>query len=197
MKSSDPTLNSEIKEEIKSEEKHSVAEDSTYAKESLRGTSAEGKKSKVLGVVWDNVTDRLEFDFTRMCDKVNKYHPTKRGILRVLASLFDPHGILSPVGVTAKILFQDLCKLSVGWDEPIPDSMAATWKLWLEDLERVQNISLPRCLYDADSDKVRSVEIHAFGDASSKAYCGVLYLVYETSEGIKTTWLCSESRVVL
>eukprot|EP00795_Rhopilema_esculentum_P000002 gene2-biopygen6692 len=104
-KSSDPTLNSEIKEETKSEEKHSLAEDSTYAKESLRGASAE------------------------------------------------------------------------------------------EDLERVQNISLPRCLYDADSDKVRSVEIHAFGDASSKAYCGVVYLVYETPEGIKITLLCSKSRV--
>ncbi|XP_065068275.1 uncharacterized protein LOC135693670 [Rhopilema esculentum] len=194
-KSSDPTLNSEIKEETKSEEKHSVAEDSTYAKESLRGASAEGKKSKVLGVIWDNMTDRLEFDFTRMCDKVNKYHPTKRGVLSVLASLFDPHGILSPVGVTAKILFQDLCKLNVGWDEPIPDLLTATWKLWLEDLERVQNISLPRCLYDADSDKVRSVEIHAFGDASRKAYCGVVYLVYETPEGIKTTLLCSKSRV--
>ena len=74
----------------------------------------------------------------------SREHPTKRGILSVLASLFDPHGILSPVGVTAKILFQDLCKLKVGWDDPIPESFVETWKSWIDDLERVKSISLAR-----------------------------------------------------
>ena len=39
------------------------------------------------------------------------------------------------------------------------------------------------------------MEIHAFGDASRKAYCVMVYLVYETSEGIQTNLLCSKSRV--
>ena len=191
-KSSDQALDNEIKSEERKLER--AAEDATYAKESLGGT-VEGKKTKVLGVIWDNVSDRLELDFAKMCQNASREHPTKRGILSVLASLFDPHGILSPVGVTAKILFQDLCKLKVGWDDPIPESFVETWKSWIDDLERVNSISLPRCFYGENESEVKNVEIHAFGDASRKAYCAVVYLVYETSEGIQTKLLCSKSRV--
>lgn len=72
------------------------------------------------------MSDRLEFYFTRMCKNASRDHPTKKGILSVLASLFDPHGILSPVGVTPKIVFQDLCKMKVGWDDLIPEFLADT-----------------------------------------------------------------------
>lgn len=59
----------------------------------------------------------------------------------------------------------------------------------------MKNISLPRCFYDESENGVKNVEIHAFGDASRKAYCAEVYLVYETSEGIQTKLLCSKSRV--
>ena len=53
-KSSDQALGDEIKSEERKLE--SAAEDATYSKESLGGT-VEGKKTKVLGVIWDNVSD--------------------------------------------------------------------------------------------------------------------------------------------
>ena len=46
-------------------------------------------------------------------------HPTKRGILSTLTSHFDPLGLVSPIGVAGKVLFQDLCKDKLGWDNPV------------------------------------------------------------------------------
>ena len=43
--------------------------------------------------------------------------------------------------------------------------------------------------------KILSYELRGFGDASQKAYCAVIYLVYRTTEGITTKLLCFESGV--
>ena len=47
--------------------------------------------------------------------------PTKRNILTVLAGLYDLLGVVSPVAVYIKILFQELCLEGVGWDDEIDD----------------------------------------------------------------------------
>ena len=39
---------------------------------------------------------------------------TKRSILSILASLFDPQEIISPIAVTAMVLSQDLCVQKLG-----------------------------------------------------------------------------------
>jgi len=41
---------------------------------------------------------------------------TRRGLLSVISSLFDPLGFVAPV-VKARILLQRLCKQHCGWDE--------------------------------------------------------------------------------
>lgn len=38
--------------------------------------------------------------------------PTKRNVLRVIASFYDPMGLISPIIVQMKILLQDICKTS-------------------------------------------------------------------------------------
>ena len=43
--------------------------------------------------------------------------------------------------------------------------------------------------------RVLECQLHGFGDASSKAYCAVVYLVYATNEGIYAKLLASKSRV--
>ena len=63
-----------------------------------------------------------------MVSESKKERPTKRGILSTLASLFDPLDLISPVGVTAKVLSQELCKDKEGWDDPIPEDQSVKWK---------------------------------------------------------------------
>ena len=172
-----------------------LQDDSTYTKESLGQGNLIDSAHKVLGIKWDNNKDTLEFDLERMIKNAEVEHPTKRGILKTLATLFDPLGIISPISVTGKVLFQELCIQKLGWDDHIPQDKAIEWKSWLDDLRMVKSLSLPRCLYDGSEGEILSCRIHGFGDASKKAYCAVVYLVYETSQGWNTSLLCSKTRV--
>ena len=44
---------------------------------------------------------------------------TRRGILSLTSSIYDPLGIVSPITLLAKKLLQDLCKQVLTWDEEI------------------------------------------------------------------------------
>jgi len=75
---------------------------------SLTDLSLQGKGSnctaKVLGIHWDPEEDMLSY---KVCLTTNP-HNTKRQVLSDVARIFDPLGILSPVVVQFKILFQEL-----------------------------------------------------------------------------------------
>jgi hypothetical protein len=57
---------------------------------------------------WDCKSDKFIFCLAKLAEKAKSVVPTKRNILSTLAGLFDPLGIISPVAVTIKILFQEL-----------------------------------------------------------------------------------------
>ena len=65
----------------------------------------------------------------------------------------------------------------------------------MSDLKETGNISLPRCLYGKETGTVKSCYLHGFADASKNAYCAVIYLVYETDDGILSRLICAETRV--
>ena len=46
---------------------------------------------------------------------------TKRSILKILAMFFDSIGILQPLVINLKILFQKVCKEKFDWDEEISE----------------------------------------------------------------------------
>ena len=46
---------------------------------------------------------------------------TKRVVLSFKVCLFDPLGFLAPYVMTAKLMFQELWRLGVEWDVPVPD----------------------------------------------------------------------------
>ena len=48
---------------------------------------------------------------------------TKRGILSVLNSIFYPMGFLTPVILSAKLIFQSSCKLGLKWDDIINENL--------------------------------------------------------------------------
>ena len=172
-----------------------LQDESTYTKETLGQGNVMGKACKVLGMKWDSEIDTWEFDLGRLKQSANVERPTKRGILSTLATLFDPLGVVSPILVTAKVLLQELCLQKIGWDDPIPQDKIGEWISWLDDLKRVQSITLPRCLYDKSEEEIFNCQLHGFGDASSKAYCAVVYLVYQTDKGVEARLLCAKTRV--
>ena len=116
------TNSDEVSREIDCQEKQvgnsrgSINDDESYAKLSLGGTKGDLTSHKVLGQVWDNKKDELKIEIGKVGEKAKALPSTKRSLLSVLASLFDLLGLISPVIVFAKILFQEVCKQEIDWD---------------------------------------------------------------------------------
>ena len=71
---------------------------------------------RALGVYWDAQSDTFKFK------ALQAYKPsTKRGVLSVVSSLFDPLGFLSPFVFTAKNLLQELWRQKLSRDQEIPE----------------------------------------------------------------------------
>ena len=81
----------------------------------------------VLGVAWQPKLDVFIFDFSDIVKKSNTIQLTKRNILRISSSFYDPIGLISPIIIRAKIIFQLLCKLHLEWDDEIPLELRNRW----------------------------------------------------------------------
>lgn len=147
--------------------------------------------SKALGVKWCVTQDHFYFDV----DFVNQIKVTRRSILSIVSSTFDPLGLLSPIIVVGRLLFQEATRLKLGWDEIVPDQLRSKWVSWLYDLNSVTDIKIPRCVTFGKDDETK-IEVHHFSDASSKAYgcCSYLRSVAESGEA-KVSLLISKAKV--
>ena len=67
---------------------------------------------------WDKFEDNFVFDFNEIRARFD-VTPTKRNIIKAIASIYDPLGLLNPNVVQMKIVFQKLCSPKYDWDELI------------------------------------------------------------------------------
>ena len=177
-------------------ERNVVSEDKTYVK-SMLGTIEEknSSDSKVLGVRWNPMKDALIFDLNEIANFARDLEPTKRNVVSVAAKFYDPFGFLSPVVIEFKLFFQELCRMKIGWDDPLNDELLKMWGKLLDGLEGVTALSLSRCYFQGVQERVVSCSLHEFGDASSKAYAAVIYLHVTTTTGSYVKFVASKSRV--
>lgn len=103
----------------------------------------------VLGVTWDVGAD--ESDIPQL---MRETQPTQRSAVSLAARVYDPLGVISPLMVRFKLLFQRLCERGVDWDEPLSGELLTQWESLVSDLQRFTPIQMPRCC--AQLSKVRS-----------------------------------------
>ena len=132
---------------------------------------------RALGVIWDSEKDTLSFQVATTDDQA-----TKRKVLSQTASVFDPLGIGTPFVIRAKILMQHLWTLELEWDQPMPDPEAEEWRKWLEELQSLKGVSVPRCVKPSCCDPTTS-QFHVFCDASEAAFGAVIYLRTSLPDG--------------
>lgn len=109
---------------------------------------------------------------------------TKRTILSTIAKFFDPLGLLSTVIIKAKVLIQNLWIIKLEWDEPVPTAIADKWIAFVNDLEDLKAITIPRWIgIKTDC----QLQLHGFCDASNHALAALIYLRAITVEGEITT----------
>ena len=131
---------------------------------------------RVLGVIWSPDSDH--FTFTSVFPKVDRKivdgekQPTKREVLKLVMSVFDPLGLLSVMSIRAKILMQDVWRTGLRWDQTLPEDLTSKWKTWLEDLRSANELRIPR-FYALGIGQVENIQLHIFCDASQQAFAAV------------------------
>ncbi|XP_062713168.1 uncharacterized protein LOC134290142 [Aedes albopictus] len=147
-----------------------------FASDKSGGNSTE----RVLGMSWNTAKDVFVCS-TVLRDDLQAYLterklPTKRALLSVVMSFFDPLGLWAPFTVLGKIIVQDLCRNGCSWDEIIDEVSAKKWFRWIALLPSLQTMEIPRCYFaDAKSSDYQDLELHVFADASEDAYGCVAY----------------------
>ena len=141
----------------------------------------------VLGISWNPITDNMNVVVGESLTQETSWRFTKRKILSLVSSIYDPLGWVSPLTVRGKMFMQTLWKEKMGWDQKRnPDQVKVIYDI-LVDLRRVTEFTFPRhVLYE-------HTELHVFTDASSKAYGAAVYTVNVTHT--KSNLLISKARV--
>lgn len=145
---------------------------------------------KALGLKWDLKQD--EFRYTQHLLQ-NHSSITKRTILSDIQKLFDPLGWISPSIVSAKMLIQKLWIQKLGWDDEVNPDIKEEWLNLREDYNNIHDIRINRWL---ETDRMCTLQIHGFSDASMNAYAATVYLRVENLDGqICTKLIASRTRV--
>ncbi|XP_056441197.1 uncharacterized protein LOC130378470 isoform X2 [Gadus chalcogrammus] len=131
----------------------------------------------VLGIQWSIENDTFGFNVV-----TKDQQPTRRGILSIVASLYDPLGFVAPFVLSGKCILQELCRRGIGWDDLLPEMLAPRWEEWKNGLQMLKEITIPRCYHPPDFGKVVKVELHHFSDASNVGYGACSYLRYKNDE---------------
>ncbi len=146
---------------------------------------------RVLGQFWDSETDLIVWG------RSIKERPfTKRGVLSVISSTYDICGYISPVILEGKLIFQEECRLSSGWDTPLHPNNLTRWQKWIRELPEIENFNFPCGYIPPEFGNITSLQLHSFADGSSSAYGTVHYLRAENENGgVNTSIVLAKSRL--
>ena len=144
-----------------------------------------------LGTYWCIELDTLGFHIEL------KHKPlSRRGILSTISSVYDPLGIVSPVILTGKQIWQDLCRQKVAWGDPVSDEITARWERWRIALPLLEKVKLNRCVKPPGFGTPLQTEVHRFSDASESGIGQVSYLRVVNANGdVHVSFLMAKSRV--
>ncbi|XP_014676449.1 PREDICTED: uncharacterized protein LOC106816368 [Priapulus caudatus] len=146
---------------------------------------------RALGLSWDTNNDSVGIK----TNPKNVAH-TKRGLLSVTSSIYDPLGLVCPFVLQAKKLFQSECKLIKGWDEELHVDNKNRWLRWLRELPELEKVTVDRCVLPESFGACTTMEIHHFCDASQEAYGVVSYLRAVNDRGrVHCSFLLGKSRL--
>ncbi|XP_033096657.1 uncharacterized protein LOC117100921 [Anneissia japonica] len=147
---------------------------------------------RTLGILWSPEVD--EFQFRSL---LTETEATRRAMLSVISSVYDPLGFISPLIIPAKMLLQEMCKQKAGWDDKPDNTTLDKWKQWTQNIKDIQEVKIDRCYVPRGHGKVASRELHAFSDANEVGYGVVIYLRSTNERGeVHVSLVSSKTRVV-
>nr|XP_055053759.1 uncharacterized protein LOC129438884 [Misgurnus anguillicaudatus] len=144
-----------------------------------------------LGVSWDMSEDVFIF---QVADQVRPY--SRRGVLSMINSLFDPLGFAAPVIIQGRLLLRALTTESCDWDAPLPDEKFKEWKVWRDSLKELEHVKVPRTYATISLCQAQRKEMCVFCDASTNAIAAVAYSrVINTSGNVEVGFMFGKAKL--
>ncbi|XP_062704268.1 uncharacterized protein LOC134286640 [Aedes albopictus] len=166
----------------------------------VKSFTGEGQAERLLGIVWLPEEDVFMFalsfrqDIRILIEGV--LVPSKREMLRVVMSVYDPLGLVAAFVIHGKVLIQDVWRAGVDWDQRVPQDIFNRWKLWLETLLKMSEIRILRCYFPGyDPDSYRSLQLHIFVDASEQAFAACAYFRIVDRGRVRCCLVASKTKV--
>ena len=144
---------------------------------------------RALGVRWEPQCNTIDFTSVTMDKPLSR-----RGILSIVNSVYDPPGLISPSVLPAKRIIQELCRKGTGWDDCLPENELEAWQSWRQDQQKLKLLKVNRCV--RLSGTVVTTQLHHFCDASQYAYGVASYVRSVDTDGqVNCHLLMSRSRL--
>ncbi|XP_069114405.1 uncharacterized protein [Argopecten irradians] len=131
-----------------------------------------------LGLNWNLDGDTFAFNVAQD-DKPY----TRRGVLSRVNSLYDPLGFIAPTTIQGRLLLRKVVSTTDDWDKPLPDDLQEEWKHWVESLQELNTLTVPRTYSPIPIYNAAYRDIHVFSDASEKAIGAVAYIRTHDEQG--------------
>ena len=129
---------------------------------------------RALGVIWDTEEDLLKLSV--QSENLKSKTCSRRGLLSAVSSLYDPLGMIDPTVVQGRRLLQGLTQKQMNWDDELCEEDKMAWMDWLARLEKLDKLSIPRCIKTEGFGDVTTIHIHNFVDASETAFGAVSFI---------------------
>lgn len=145
-----------------------------------------------LGLSWDTSADTIKF---QLSSEPRPY--TRRGVLSMINSVFDPIGFAAPVVIQGKLLLREMLSSSksVDWDDPLPESLMARWNKWVTSLTDLGTLEIPRMYCAISFNTALRREIFIFSDASKDAIGAVAYLKLSDAKSSHISFVLGKAKV--
>ena len=138
---------------------------------------------------WGGTKHAMNFNVSFPDEKTLK---TKRGLLRKLATIYDPLGFASPLTLQGKLLYRRICEEKLPWDEELPSNLQRELKTWEDNLP--SKVIVPRSL-TRERKPIREIKLHGFGDASLSDVGAVVLAVVVQDEDVTQRLVAARARL--
>ena len=118
---------------------------------------------------------------------------TKRQVLQLIAQVYDPLGLFTPVLLAGKLFLRRLWELNLAWDEPLSSRLTDEWTSIAAKVTPLANFTLPRCPTPVTANS--RLSLHVFTDASQHSYAAAVYLVVRSGSAYTAFLLYSKMRL--
>ena len=128
----------------------------------------------MLGLPWNKEQDSLSTTVPP-----EKTTLSRRGILSMLAKIYDPLGLFSPEALSGKLIYRAVCDTKGAWDANLSRDLAKLWVKWESRLP--ERFTIPRSLV-AHREETERIDLHSFGDAWPHGVAACVYPVFRHLE---------------